>query len=224
MAVTTQLHVLKVFVGADGAGGNPLGVFLDGAGIPPQRRQEVAADLGFSETVFVDDVRNGTLQIFTPAAELDFAGHPLVGTGWLLAREDGATTLRPPAGDVPCWQEHDESWIRGRAAWTPQITFRRLDTPADVEAFDPAAVDVDFLYVWAWAQEPGRVWSRSFPRALGIREDEATGAAAVRLTHELGEALTITQGVGSLLRTRPGDDGTVEVGGAVVAVEVRGYR
>ena len=41
--------------------------------------------LGFSETVYVDDPDTGQLRIFTPAAELPFAGHPLVGTAWLLS-------------------------------------------------------------------------------------------------------------------------------------------
>ena len=41
----------------------------------PERRQAVAADLGLSETVFVDDAERGEVRIFTPAVELDFAGH-----------------------------------------------------------------------------------------------------------------------------------------------------
>ena len=65
-----ELHVLRVFAATDGSGGNPLGVFLDGPAVPEGRRQAVAADLGFSETVFVDDPRSGAVRIFTPAAEL----------------------------------------------------------------------------------------------------------------------------------------------------------
>ncbi|HEU4399866.1 MAG TPA: PhzF family phenazine biosynthesis protein, partial [Actinomycetota bacterium] len=114
-----ELHVLRVFVAPDGTGGNPLGVFLDGAAVTEGRRQAVAADLGFSETVFVDDPRAGRLRIFTPAAELPFAGHPLVGTSWLLARERTAVAvLRPPAGEVPTFLDGDGvTWIRGRAEW-----------------------------------------------------------------------------------------------------------
>src|SRR5687767_7239736 len=111
------LHVVRVFTGLDGTGGNELGVFLDGAEVPAGARQSMATLLGFSETVFVDDVTTGELHIFTPAAELPFAGHPLVGTSWLL-REKGhpVDTLRPPAGDVPTWVDGDERvWIRGRA-------------------------------------------------------------------------------------------------------------
>ena len=71
-----------------------------------EMRQAVAADLGFSETVYVDDPDRGSLRIFTPASELPFAGHPLVGTAWLL-RESGLRvgTLHPPAGPVPTWVE-----------------------------------------------------------------------------------------------------------------------
>ena len=80
------LHVVRVFVGPDGRGGNPLGVFVDGPDVEPGRRQAVAAALGFSETVFVDAIAGGVapIAIVTPATELPFAGHPTVGTGWLL--------------------------------------------------------------------------------------------------------------------------------------------
>ena len=62
----------------------------------------MAAELGLSETVFVDDARQGVLRIFTPATELEFAGHPTVGSAWLLAREgEPVEVLRPPAGEVP---------------------------------------------------------------------------------------------------------------------------
>ena len=74
-----RLHLLRVFCGEGGSGGNPLAVFLDRSLVPPERRQAVAAELGLSETVFVDDARQGVLRIFTPATELEFAGHPTVG-------------------------------------------------------------------------------------------------------------------------------------------------
>ncbi|NEA01182.1 PhzF family phenazine biosynthesis protein, partial [Streptomyces sp. SID10116] len=62
----------------------------------------------------------------------------------------------------------------------------------------------------------GRVRARAFPgRADGIDEDEATGAAALLLTRELGRALNITQGRGSQLLTAPGPGGMIEMGGRV---------
>lgn len=101
-----ELHVLRVFTGEEEEWGNPLGVFLDGAEIPEAERQAVAADLGYSETVFVDDPDAGVCRIFTPGLELGFAGHPTVGTAWLRAREGLAVErLRPPVGEVEVRRE-----------------------------------------------------------------------------------------------------------------------
>lgn len=219
----TELHELRVFPGPDDAGGNPLGVVLDGPAVPADRRQALAARLGFSETVFVDDAATGAIAIFTPVSELPFAGHPTVGTGWLLGEVGEApAALRPPAGEVAVWREDGLSWIRARAAWASPMTVREYGSPAEVDALDGAGDRVDFLYAWAWIDEAaGIVRARSFPAHLGIVEDEATGAAAVRLGDVLGRALTIRQGVGSVLHVRPGPDGTVEVGGRVALTLVR---
>ena len=61
------VEVLRVFTDDNGAHGNPLGVVLNGATVPDeQQRQKLAADLAFSETIFIDDVEHGRLQFFTP--------------------------------------------------------------------------------------------------------------------------------------------------------------
>ena len=216
------LHTLRVFLGPDGAGGNPLGVLLDGAAVPPAARQAVAADLGFSETVVVDDAVSGALQIFTPTVELPLAGHPLVGTAWLLAHTGRAVgTLRPPAGDVPTWTAEGLTWIRARLEWATLYDVAQLETPADVDAFRVPGGDA-MVAVWAWEGE-GRVRARVFPNGIGIEEDEATGAFALQLGALTGRDIVIRQGGGSELHARPGGDGTVAVGGRVALVGEREY-
>jgi predicted PhzF superfamily epimerase YddE/YHI9 len=213
-APALEPDVLRVFVDDDGAFGNLLGVFLDGAAVPPERRQAVAAELGYSETVFVDDPSRGELRIFTPAAELPLAGHPLVGTAWLL-RERGCPVdaLRPPAGEVPTWEASGITWIRARPGDAPDFELRRLPSPRAVTEH-PGAGNDELLEVWAWEDEPaGRIRARVFPTALGITEDEATGAAALRLGASLDRSLTIRQGGGSVLHVRPSGDGRIDVGG-----------
>lgn len=220
------LHVLRVFTGPDGTGGNPLGVFLDGGEVPAQARQAVAADLGFSETIFVDDAVTGAVQIFTPAAELPFAGHPLVGTSWLLRHDDRpAHTLRPPAGDVPTWADDDgRVWIRGRAEWAPDMNIQAFGSPAAVDALQGAPEGADFLNAWAWADEAaGVVRCRVFAPRYGIAEDEATGAAAVRLVTQLDRPIEIRQGRGSVIVAAPGEGGSAEIAGTCVLDEVRRY-
>ncbi|MEZ0292438.1 MAG: PhzF family phenazine biosynthesis protein [Solirubrobacteraceae bacterium] len=216
------LHTLRVFLGPDGSGGNPLGVLLDGAAVPAAARQAVAADLGFSETVVVDDAASGALQIFTPTVELPLAGHPLVGTAWLLAHTGRAVaTLRPPAGDVPTWTAEGLTWIRARLVWAALYDVAQLETPADVDAFRVPGGDA-MVAVWAWEGE-GRVRARVFPNGIGIEEDEATGAFALQLGALTGRDIVIRQGGGSELHARPGGDGTVAVGGRVTLVGEREY-
>ena len=221
----TRLHVLRVFIGPDGRGGNPLGVFLDAAAIPAARRQAIARDLNFSETVFVDDPAEGAIRIFTPAAELPFAGHPTVGTAWLF-RETGApaTTLRPPAGDVPTRHDAERTYIRARPEWVHRFERRQLASQAAVDGFAAPALGDPGVYVWAWIHEAsGIIRARYFATDLGIVEDEATGAAAVKMGGELGRPLTIRQGVGSEIAVQPQPDGTIEIGGRVALVETREY-
>lgn len=217
------LVVLRVFVGADGRGGTPVGVFLDPEPVAERDRQAVAAELGFSETVFVVDPTRGVMRVHTPEAELPFAGCSVVGTAWLMAdREAGLDVLRPPAGEVPTWEEDERRWIRGRAAWAPTMQLQQLPDPAAVEAQVGGIDGEGFTYSWSWIDEAaGTVRSRAFPTALGISEDEATGAAAMRLSERLARAVTIWQGVGSQLLARPGPDGSIEVGGRVVLVDER---
>jgi predicted PhzF superfamily epimerase YddE/YHI9 len=220
----TTLHVVKVFVGPEGTGGNPLGVFLDAAEVPARRWQEIAADLGFSETVFVADAAQGRLWIHTPARELPFAGHPLVGIAWLLAQRGGPVdVLRPPAGEVATWRADGRTWIRANPDWSPHFDRKQLGSAAEVDAHPGAGPDAH-LQVWAWEDEAkGRVRVRVFPTSLGVAEDEATGSAAMGLGNVLGRPLVIRQGVGSEIVVRPGPDGTIEAGGRVEPVETREY-
>lgn len=216
-------HVVSVFVGDEGRGGNLLGVFVDGAEVPESERQRIAADLGFSETVFVDDPERGEVRIFTPAVELPFAGHPSLGTAWLLRRErEPIALLRPPAGEVRVRYEDDRTWIAARPEWSPFFEYIQYDSPGEIDGLAEGPPAIGSAYCWAWEDElAGTVRARSFDPAYGIPEDEATGSAALVLSTRLGRSLTVHQGVGSLIVTRLLDDGFVEVGGRTEHVEVR---
>lgn len=220
-----RLHVLRVFTSSQGDAGNPLGVVRAGSELPDDDdRQTLARSLGFSETVFVDDPTSGALRIFTPGRELPFAGHPLVGTAWLLFREGGAIPmLRPPAGDVPCWRDgQDRVWIRGMPDWCPDFTFEQLDRPEDVDGLTGPPDGVDLHYAWAWEDEgAGRIRARMFAPELGVTEDEATGSAALRLGALIGRRLMIHQGTGSVICVAPGEGETIDVGGHVQLDTVR---
>jgi predicted PhzF superfamily epimerase YddE/YHI9 len=220
-----QLHVLRVFVNDEGEFGNHLGVFLDGSEVPADRRQAIATELGYSETVFVDDLERGEMRIFTPRIELPFAGHPSVGTAWLLRREGMvASVLRPPAGELGVRFEDGTTFISAEPAWSPPFEYLQLAEPAEVRALDGPPTEPGDVYAWAWIDEDaGTIRARSFAPGAGIDEDEATGSAALALSAQLGRPITINQGQGSLLIARPLGDGKAEVGGEVALDEVRDF-
>ncbi len=220
-----RLHVLRVFCDAEWSFGNPLGVFLDGAEVPAERRQEVAAELGFSETVFVDDAAEGRIRIFTPGLELGFAGHPSVGTAWLLAKEAAPVQiLRPPAGEVEVRTEGGMTFVAARPEWGPPWKFFELADALAVEEAVDLPEEEDVGCIWAWVDEAeGTVRSRCFSHDDGVGEDEATGSAAICLAAELGRPIEIRQGRGSRLDARPLGEGRAEVGGRVVLDEVREF-
>jgi trans-2,3-dihydro-3-hydroxyanthranilate isomerase len=73
-------------------GGNPLAVFPDARGLSDAQMQNLAAEFNLSETTFVlppaNSQHDAQVRIFTPRSELPFAGHPNVGTGYVLARRE----------------------------------------------------------------------------------------------------------------------------------------
>ena len=106
--------VLDVFTQAPLAG-NPLAVFTEAESLPSRLMLPAARELHLSETVFVlpgDAGADATIRIFTPHAELPFAGHPVLGTAFVIGEEmDLATVrLRTGAGVVPVklTREHGE--------------------------------------------------------------------------------------------------------------------
>ena len=81
--ITTDVFTDRAF------GGNPLAVVLDADGLSDAQMQAIAAEFNYSETSFVcradDPAHTAKVRIFTPATELPFAGHPNVGTAYVLA-------------------------------------------------------------------------------------------------------------------------------------------
>lgn len=108
-------------------GGNPLAVVLDGAGLTTGQMQAVAGEFNLSETTFVlppkDPAHTAEVRIFTPKGELPFAGHPNVGTAFVLAQRG---PLREPlvfeekAGIVPLELLREGGSVIGARLTAPQ--------------------------------------------------------------------------------------------------------
>src|SRR3954453_16050302 len=105
-----QRRYITVDVFTDRAfGGNPLAVVLDAEGLSTEKMQAIATEFNYSETTFVlppaDKANDANVRIFTVRSELPFAGHPNVGTAFVLASQAAKSPARlkfeEKAGLVP---------------------------------------------------------------------------------------------------------------------------
>lgn len=122
-------------------GGNPLAVVLNGEGLSTAQMQAVAAEFNLSETTFVlppeDAAHTAEVRIFTPKAELPFAGHPNVGTAFVLATRRAVgdrLTFEEKAGVVPLDVLNEGAEIVGARLTAPQPLKIGEDIAADVVA------------------------------------------------------------------------------------------
>lgn len=224
-----DVTVLRVFTDSHGNFGNPLGV-VDASRVQPRDRQHLAAQLGYSETIFVDLPAAGATTahatIHTPRTDIPFAGHPTVGASWWLRSLDMPIhTLQVPAGivQVSYTNTGDLTTISARAEWAPEFAIHDIESAEALAAADPIDFPDDIAhYLWTWTdRSSGSVRARMFASNLGVAEDEATGSAAMRMTDYLSRDLTITQGKGSIIETTWSAEGWVGVAGRVVNDGVR---
>ena len=134
---TLRYVVVDVFTDTALAG-NQLAVFTDAREIDSERMQALALEIGFSETTFVLPAEVGghaRIRIFNPRHEMAFAGHPILGTAWVLAQplQRGVIELETGMGIVPVELDRDESGA---------IAFGRMTQPVPTIELYP---DVDAL-------------------------------------------------------------------------------
>ncbi|MDB5787980.1 PhzF family phenazine biosynthesis protein [Caballeronia mineralivorans] len=123
--------------------GNPVAVVLDADGLSTNQMQAIAAEFAYSETTFVLPPRNAAhtawVRIFTPSREIPFAGHPNIGTAFVLAaRAESSQTPLPDqlvfeeaAGLVPVTQLKEEGRLVGAELIAPEPLARLSQVPQD---------------------------------------------------------------------------------------------
>ena len=140
-----QFQTVDVFTDRQ-FGGNPLAVIPDARGLSDARMQAIANEFNLAETTFVlppdDPANTARVRIFTPRAEMPFAGHPNVGTAFVLARQDKICgsgfdgrnmVFEEIAGLVRMTLDTDDGLATGAALAAPQ-QFRII------RDFDPAMI------------------------------------------------------------------------------------
>jgi trans-2,3-dihydro-3-hydroxyanthranilate isomerase len=141
--------------------GNQLAVFTDAREIPEDRLQQLAREINFSETVFVYPAAgdgHARIRIFTPALELPFAGHPVLGTAFVLGGplQLDELWLETGAGVVPVRLERDGSRIV--FGWMRQPVVAAEEYERADELLSLLGVEKSGLPVELYRQGPGHVY------------------------------------------------------------------
>jgi len=196
--------------------GNPVAVVLDAEGLSTEQMQRIAVEFGYSETTFVlppdDAAHTARVRIFTPSREIPFAGHPNVGTAYVLATYAAMNDTPLPetllfeeiAGLVPVRLLKDNGTVTGAELVTPEALSCRSEvspeqvaaclslTAEDIrtEVHNPlvASVGLPFLVVELASRDALR---RCVPNLQGFRAvlplDGAVSVYAYTLDKDAGE-------------------------------------
>src|SRR6202042_1554508 len=128
-------------------GGNPLAVVIDAGGLSSRQMQAIAAEFNLAETTFVlppkDGAHTAEVRIFTPRSEMPFAGHPNIGTAYVLARAgisygraipSDRVVFEEKAGLVPITLLKDGTTISGARLASPQLLTVGDEVPIEAVA------------------------------------------------------------------------------------------
>jgi len=151
--------------------GNGVAVFTDASGIEDATMQRLARELNLSETVFALQPRSGgdaRIRIFTPNAELPFAGHPTLGASFVLAGDRDQIAIETGAGIVPLTLER----ANGR------VVFGRMSQPLPTVAPFDAGPELFAALAVARSQLPLEVYVNG-PRTVFVALEDALAVAAL---------------------------------------------
>lgn len=162
--------------------GNALAVFPEPGTVPPDRMQAIAREMNLSETTFVTGIDGDSydVRIFTPYAEMPFAGHPTLGTAWSLWRGGALSgtdaTQHSAGGATPVRVEGDRVWLRRSGRLGPAID------PGDIAArigVEPGAIGMEASIFGARATLEPAVADAGVPVVIVPFADAAALAALV---------------------------------------------
>jgi trans-2,3-dihydro-3-hydroxyanthranilate isomerase len=169
--------------------GNQVAVFDDGSGLGTETMQRAALELNLSETVFMFPPEGGAdarVRIFTPTAELPFAGHPILGTAFVVGARTDADVVRleTTLGVVPL-----ELWRDG-----DRVVYAKMDQPFPTiepfprgrELLEALGVERSELPIEAYRNGPVHVYV-----ALADKDQVATLRPDLRALEDLGEEYCI---------------------------------
>ena len=136
--MTLPFYIVDVFAEKKYSG-NQLAVFMDADGLSTEEMQKIAREINFAESTFITAIQPGnnsaSIRIFTAEHEMQFAGHPIIGTSWALMNKIVDThprnfKLSVPIGEIPIQQSGDLVWLQAA-----QPRFLDIFSKSDILSF-----------------------------------------------------------------------------------------
>ena len=115
-----EFYIVDVFTNAKYAG-NQLAVFFGAESLSKDKMQQIAKEINFAESTFITHIneedKTATIKIFTPEHEMQFAGHPIIGTSWILINKifknnPSKITVQVPVGTIPVHEKDGFIWLQ----------------------------------------------------------------------------------------------------------------
>lgn len=221
MQKDTSITTVRVFVNNQNQFGSPLGVVVDkDQMVSAEDRQKIATRLNYSETVFIDDVQKGVIQVFSPIRECPFSMYAAVGTAWYIKNKLNAQIdhLVSRNQKIDIQFQDGKTWATSRVTILPNWNLAEYKTTKEIESFSVHEFkNKEHVLVWAWINaEKGLIRARTFAADWGIPEDEANGSGSMRLAALLQRDITVIHGKGSVIFAEYSDKKEVWIGGRCI--------
>lgn len=142
--MSLPFYIIDVFAENKYAG-NQLAVFLEAENLSSEEMQRIAKEINFAESTFIRKLdfenHSAEIKIFTPASEMKFAGHPIIGTSWVLMNkifknEPKAIKLEVPIGPIQIQKTEDLIWLKAA-----QPKFWDVFAKEDFRSFSNLTID-----------------------------------------------------------------------------------
>jgi trans-2,3-dihydro-3-hydroxyanthranilate isomerase len=193
-----DFKIVDVFTG-NPLEGNQLGVFLDGRGLDTAMMLKATREMNYSETVFFlppeHPDADARVRIFTPGGELPFAGHPTLGSAWVIGEILGksSVTLELGLGNVPVELESEGG----------TTTFGRMSQPIPAWGpYDGTAAVLDALGVPDHQSSLPVEWYRNGP--VNVYVEFPSEEALVALAPDMGKLGRIPINLSCFAKTEDG--------------------
>jgi predicted PhzF superfamily epimerase YddE/YHI9 len=217
------MKTFQVFVDDNGNYGNPVGCVIDEKyEISDVERQNIAKQSGFSEIVFINDIKDCDVSIYTPLRQIRFAGHALVGAAKYLSdlNNTNINQITSQNNIINVRSDKKLIFVQGSIDILPDWNYEEMVSPEDITNLSLDNTNKKHhCMVWAWVdKEIGIIRARTFASDWGILEDEANGSGAMRLSNQLKHDIKIIHGKGSIIYSKYIENNIGEVGGNIMQI------